>query len=100
MPSQTAKRIAAAGLLLILLSGLFFATMIAAPFLPIGTSFKVMLAGAAFVCMQIAWWVGVALIGPEAIAKTKSWWNRLRNKSKQAAETDPKKQLPSENELE
>ncbi len=76
MRFKSKKFLAKLGLLLILTSGLFFAMMLSAPFLPFGTGLKVMLAGVAFVCMQIAWWVGVAMIGPEAAAKMKSWINR------------------------
>ena len=64
------------GVSLILLSGVFFFSMFAVPWLPIGGAFKVVLAGVLFVGVQVAWWVGAALVGPATIGAMRSWFRR------------------------
>ncbi len=64
------------GLGLVLLSGVFFFSMLSVPWWPIATSWKAICAGALFVAVQVAWWAGVALAGPAAIAKLSGWFRR------------------------
>ena len=75
---QTALRHLSAGIgvVLILLSGVFFASLFAVPFLPLGAGAKVLMGGALYAGMQIAWWAGVAFAGSSAIGKMKSWFRR------------------------
>ena len=62
------------GIGLILLSGLFFFTMLAVPLFPLTTGAKTITAGVLFVAVQISWWVGAIMIGPAAVGKFKSWF--------------------------
>ncbi|MFT5300779.1 MAG: hypothetical protein ACI87E_003947 [Mariniblastus sp.] len=64
------------GVFLILLSGVFFFSMLAVPWLKISGGYKVILGGALFVGVQVAWWVGAALVGPAAIGTIRSWLKR------------------------
>lgn len=57
------------GLALILLSGVFWFSIFAVPFLPLTVARKTVLGGGLFVAVQIAWWSGAALAGP-AVAGT------------------------------
>ncbi|MFT5095614.1 MAG: hypothetical protein ACI93T_004463 [Porticoccaceae bacterium] len=66
------------GVGLILLSGVLWFSLFVIPFLPLTIGQKAALAGADFVGVQIAWWVGVALAGPELVAKLKSWFKRRK----------------------
>jgi hypothetical protein len=70
---QLTRRI---GGLLILLSGLFFFTMISVPWWPLSSGQKAMVGGALFVSVQVAWWVGAAMVGPAAISAVRSWFSR------------------------
>ncbi len=74
-PGGTAAKI---GVALILLSGVLWFSLFAIPFLPLTIGQKAALAGADFVGVQIAWWVGAALAGPELVAKLKSWFKRTK----------------------
>lgn len=67
------------GVGLILLSGGLWFSLFAIPFLPLSIGQKAALAGADFVGVQIAWWVGAAMAGPELVAKLKSWFKRRKN---------------------
>ena len=64
------------GVFLILLSGVFFFSMLSVPWLPIGGRYKVIIAGVLFVGVQVAWWVGAAFVGPAAIGTVLSWLRR------------------------
>lgn len=64
------------GCLLILLSGVFFFSMLSVPWLQIDSRHKVILGGALFVGVQVAWWLGAALVGPAAIGAMFSWFRR------------------------
>lgn len=64
------------GVFLILLSGVFFFSMLSVPWLPISGGYKVILAGGLFAGVQVAWWVGAALVGPAAIATVMNWLKR------------------------
>jgi len=64
------------GVALILLSGVFFFTMVSVPWMSIDSSTKVYVGGTLFVCVQVAWWVGAALVGPAAFAAMKTWFGK------------------------
>jgi len=66
------------GIGLILLSGVFWFSMLAVPFLPLSAAKKVALAGALFAGVQIAWWTGAALAGPKTVQIIKSWFRRKK----------------------
>ena len=73
---STAARI---GIALILLSGMLWFSLFAIPFLPLTVGQKAALAGADFVGVQIAWWTGAALVGPQTVTRLKSWFGRGKN---------------------
>ena len=64
------------GVALIVLSGILWFSLFAIPFLPMTVAGKASLGTAVFVGVQIAWWAGAALVGPEAVNKMKSWFKR------------------------
>jgi len=66
------------GVALILLSGMLWFSLFAIPFLPLTVGQKAALAGAVFVGVQIAWWSGAALVGPQTITRLKSWCGRRK----------------------
>jgi len=72
---STAARI---GIALILLSGLLWFSLFAIPFLPLSIGQKAALAGAVFVGVQIAWWTGAALAGPQTVTRLRSWCGRRK----------------------
>ena len=51
---------------------------------------KATLAGGVFVGVQVAWWSGAAMAGPQAVARLKSW----RKNGRQAS--DATEDLPNE----
>ena len=70
------------GMVLILLSGVLWFSLFAIPFLPMTVGQRAVLAGAVFVGVQIAWWSGAALAGPQLVAKF--WpWRRARKLDEQ-----------------
>ncbi len=64
------------GVALILLSGVLWFSLFAIPFLPLTVSQKAALAGADFVAVQIAWWIGAAMAGPKLVAKLTAHFRR------------------------
>ena len=80
--ASRSKAIARIGIVLILLSGLLWFSLFAIPFLPLTVVQKATLAGGVFVGVQVAWWSGAAMAGPQAVAKLKSW----RKKGRQASD--------------
>ena len=72
---STAARI---GIALILLSGLLWFSLFAIPFLPLTVGQKAALGAAEFVGVQIAWWTGAALAGPQTVARLWSWCGRWK----------------------
>lgn len=66
------------GIVLILLSGVLWFSLFAIPFLPLTIGQKAALAGADFVGVQIAWWAGAALAGPQLVARLKSRFGRKK----------------------
>jgi hypothetical protein len=67
------------GIFLILLSGVFWFSLFAIPFLPLTLVQKSALAGADFIAVQVAWWSGAALAGPQAVARIRSRFGRKKN---------------------
>lgn len=61
------------GIVLILLSGVLWFSLFAIPFLPLTVGQRAALAGTAFVGVQIAWWCGAALAGPQTVARLWPW---------------------------
>lgn len=74
---QRSNRLAKLGVALILISGLLWAPLPLIPFLSITTTHKAVLAGVLFVGVQIAWWTGAALAGPEVVRKIRNWIRKL-----------------------
>lgn len=74
------------GVVLILLSGVLWFSLFAIPFLPLTVAQKAGLASAVFLGVQIAWWGGAALVGPQAVARLKSWFSRKRRTDHSSSE--------------
>ena len=72
---RTAARI---GIVLILLSGVLWFSLFAIPFLSLTVGQKAVLAAAMFAGVQIAWWSGSTLVGPQTIAWLWSWCGRKK----------------------
>ena len=66
------------GIALIALSGVLWFSLFAIPFLPLTVAQKSGLGAAVFVGVQIAWWTGAAMTGPEVVRKIKGWFVRFR----------------------
>jgi hypothetical protein len=66
------------GVILIILSGVLWFSLFAIPFLPLTLSQKAAIAGADFVAVQIAWWIGAALAGPKLVARLRSRFRRQK----------------------
>jgi len=64
------------GVFLVMASGVFFVAIFVIPFLPLRAGEKVVLVGVAYACMQIAWWVGIALAGPHTIRRLRRMLRR------------------------
>lgn len=82
-PSQQTptRRMASAtvvGFVLMVLSGVFFFTMLAVPWFPFSTTAKGVLGGLLFILTQSSWWIGVAMVGPAAIKSFKEKLYRKR----------------------
>jgi hypothetical protein len=68
------------GVALILVSGILWFSLFAVPFLPLTVGQKTVLGGSLFVGVQLAWWSGAALAGPQMIQKLTGWFRRSRNR--------------------
>ncbi len=66
------------GVVLILLSGVCFFTMLSVPWFPLSTGQKSGLAAGLFVGVQVFWWVGAAMVGPAAFRRIKLLFARKR----------------------
>lgn len=64
------------GVVLILLSGLCFFTLLSVPLFPLATGQRAMLGGVLFIGVQAFWWIGVALVGPAAVNKARDFFRR------------------------
>ena len=82
-PEPKSKRWARLGIVLILVSGVLWFSIFAVPFLSISTGAKAATAGALFAGVQVFWWTGAALAGPETVRRIKGWFSR-----KQSADLD------------
>ena len=69
------------GIALILLSGIFWFSLFAVPFLPLTVGQKTALGGGLFVAVQIAWWSGAALAGPAVVGKLTARFRRSKKTS-------------------
>ena len=69
------------GISLILLSGVFWFSLFAVPFLPVTVAQKTVIGAVLFVAVQVAWWIGAALVGPRAIKKLFGWFRRNKDDS-------------------
>jgi hypothetical protein len=79
VPEQgTGGTAAKIGVMLILLSGVLWFSLFAIPFLPLTIGQKAALAGANFVAVQFAWWIGAALAGPELVARLRSRFQKRK----------------------
>lgn len=74
--TRVSRRYTRTGIALILLSGVLWFSLFAIPFLPFTTGNKALLAGAIFIGVQIAWWIGAALAGPRVVSKVTGWMRR------------------------
>ena len=73
------------GIVLILLSGVAFAAMLIIPLFDFPTKVKVMGSSAAFIAMEVLFWLGGLLVGKELFTKYKSYLNPknwFKNKEK------------------
>lgn len=77
-PEPTNGRYTRIGIILILLSGVFWFSLFAIPFLPLSVANKALVGGALFIGLQIAWWSGAALAGPRVVGKIKSVMHRKK----------------------
>lgn len=68
------------GVILILLSGVCFFTMLSVPFFPIRDGQKAILGGGLFVGMQVTWWAGAACVGPATVKKMGAWFKSAKKK--------------------
>lgn len=85
------------GITLILLSGVFWFSLLAVPFLPLNVTQKSAVGAGLFVSVQVAWWVGAAIAGPTAVTRLMSGMRRLwpgRGTSEEP--DDPAGQRPSQ----
>lgn len=57
------------GIGLILLSGVFWFSLLAVPFVPITGTQKTALTAGLFIGVQVAWWTGAAIAGPTAVRR-------------------------------
>lgn len=64
------------GVVLILLSGLCFFTLLSVPLFPLANREKAILGGVLFIGVQAFWWIGVALVGPAAVNKARTLFRR------------------------
>ena len=76
-PNQRPKQLRLwIGVSLIILSGVFWFSLFAVPFLPLSLAQKTTIGIFLFAGVQAAWWIGAAFVGPQAIKKLLSWFRR------------------------
>lgn len=63
------------GIMLILLSGVFFGLMLIFPFLNLEGRIKITLSAGALIFMEVSFWVGGLLLGKEIFIKYKTYLN-------------------------
>ena len=64
------------GIAMILVSGVLWFSLFAIPFLSLTLGQKAALMGAAFAGVQIFWWGGAALVGPQTVNLIRAWFSR------------------------
>lgn len=77
--SDKRKTLAWIGIGLIVLSGLMWFFLFAIPFLPLTVTQRAVLAAGDFVGVQIAWWTGAVLAGPQTVRHIKAWFGKKKN---------------------
>jgi uncharacterized membrane protein YbhN (UPF0104 family) len=76
------------GIFLILLSGVAFAIMLIIPFLNLENQTKVIGTSAAFIAMEVLFYVGGFFVGKELFIKYKSYLNPKKWFKRKSSETD------------
>jgi hypothetical protein len=82
------------GIALILLSGVAFAAMLLIPFLNLENRYKVIGSSAAFIAMEVLFWVGGLLVGKELFKKYKSyldprtWFRKKKDEPEQSVDSE------------
>lgn len=71
------KTMKALGVGLIVFSGILWAALLAVPVLPLSSSGKGMVAGALLILAEVAFWVGLILVGKEYADKIKQIPRRI-----------------------
>lgn len=66
------------GTALLIVSCLAYGILPLIPFLPLESSEKLAWGGAVFVFAQVTWWVSMPLLGPEVLALSRQWWEKLK----------------------
>lgn len=79
-PPDTTRRLALGKFLVVASCALWF-TLFAIPFVPLPVAQKTVLGTAVFVAVQILWWGGIALAGPEFARGIKDRLRRFRGNS-------------------
>lgn len=62
-------------IILMVLSGILFGLIFVVPFLSLTVAQKGISVTVLVICMEITWWVGVAIIGKELVMKYKKYLN-------------------------
>jgi hypothetical protein len=75
---QKLKLLSTLAIILILFSGILFGLIFVVPFLPLTLTQKGILVTILVAGMEIAWWVGVALVGKQVISKYSKQLNPMR----------------------
>jgi hypothetical protein len=63
------------GIILILISGVFFGLILAVPFLTYTIGQKGIITTGLVICGEIAWWVGVVILGKEVVERYKKYFH-------------------------
>lgn len=74
--SPASSRRSRLGIMLIVLSGVFWFSIFAVPFAPLTIGQKSIFAGGLFAAVQVSWWTGAALAGPQVVGVIKGWFAR------------------------
>lgn len=75
-PRNNSRVVAKIGVVLMVLSCLLWFTLFAIPYLSLSIGQKAALVGAVIVVVQVVWWTGAALAGPDTVAWIKSRFRR------------------------
>jgi len=72
---QKPKALLTVAIILIVLSCILFGLIFVVPFLSLTVTQKGFFVTVLVICMEIAWWAGVAIIGKELVTKYKKYLN-------------------------